>query len=163
MAFGDEEVAVGCDDDAARLGERVRRVAGDARCSDRHEDFAVRVELHHGMARRSCVGIFQLLPRVHRAHVDHPDIAIAVDVDLVREDEQARAEALQDISIGIELVHRRPARAGAAVVLEGRFARRDVGVRAAAVHYPDRAAVVVDRDAVERAPFAVIGGQVAPW
>src|SRR5438309_4797438 len=109
------------------------------------------------------IWIFQLLPRVHRAHVDHPDIAIAVDVDLVREDEQARAEALQDISIGIELVHRRPARARAAVVLEGRFARRDVGVRAAAVHYPDRAAVVVDRDAVERAPFAVIGRQVAPW
>jgi len=52
----------------------------------------------------------------------HPDVAIAVDVDLVREDEQARAEALQDVSIGVELVHRRPARAGAAVVLEGRCA-----------------------------------------
>src|SRR5437773_12156758 len=36
--------AVGCDDDAARLGERVRRVAGDARYSDRHEDFAVRID-----------------------------------------------------------------------------------------------------------------------
>ena len=101
------------------------------------------------------------LARIHRAHVDHPDISFLVLGDLVREDEEARAEALDDVAVRVELMHRRPARAGAAVVLEGRLAWRHVGIRAAAVDDPERAAVVVDGDAVQRAPPAALG-QLAP-
>src|SRR5258706_2336437 len=134
MAFGDEEIAVGGDDDAAGLGERaVLRIAGDAGLADRHQHLAVRVELDHGVAGGTRIGIFGLFSFIHAAHVDHPDVSLRVLVDLVREHEQPRAEALQDVPVRVELGHRLPARAGAAVVLERGLARRHVRVRAAAV------------------------------
>src|ERR1043165_3160705 len=42
---------------------------------------------------------------------------------------------------------------GSAAEREGRRARRNVGIGAATVHHPDGAAVVVDRDPVQRSPL----------
>src|SRR6185436_2818138 len=94
-----------------------------------------------------------VLSLIKTSHIDDPNTAFPVLVDAVREHEQPRAEALQDVAVGIELVDRRPARAGAAVVLERRGTGRNVGIGAAAVHHPERAAVVVDRYPVQRAPL----------
>ena len=58
------------------------------------------------------------LALVGAAPVDHPHVAVAIDVDLVREDEHAGAEAPHELARGVELEHGVQLRAGAAVVLE---------------------------------------------
>src|SRR6185503_17387248 len=71
--------------------------------------------------------------------VGHPDVAVPVDVDAVREDHHPRAEALDQRA--------------AAVELQDRIQRRaETGVRAAALTDPDRLAVLVDVDGAGRSP-----------
>ena len=128
VAVGDIDVAVGRDRDVARPIERVLAVAGHAGLAERHQDLAVRAELDDDSALA-----------VLAALVGHPDVALAVDAEAMREVEHAAAEALHEFAGRIELHDRRDSRLSAVV-------------RAAAVEDPDALAVAIDLDADRRAP-----------
>src|SRR5262245_10823035 len=88
MPFGDEEISVRGHNDAAGLVERaVLRIASDAGPAKRHEDVPVGVELGDGVADGARVRILETLALIHGTHVDNPYVAVAVLIDLVREDE----------------------------------------------------------------------------
>ena len=59
-----------------------------------------------------------------RAPSVDPDVAVAIDVDAVRKDEHARAEALHQLAGRIELQHRIEIGTAAAERLRGIDARR---------------------------------------
>jgi len=82
--------------------------------------------------------------------VGHPDVAVLIDVDAVREDQQPRAEALDELPGRVELQHRRQIRhlAGGAI---------EAAVLAAAFRDPDRLAVLVDVDGARGSPRTAFG------
>ena len=161
VSLRDEDVAVRGDDDVVRLGERVGRIAGHARLADRHQDLALRAELDHLMPdqlrgrgrrrrrRRSGSGAARGT-RTVVVRVGHPDVAVAIDVDAVRERDHAGAEALHELAGRVELQHgiERRHRAGR---------RIGAAVHAAALAHPDRSAVLVDLDGARRSPRAARG------
>ncbi len=161
MALGDEDVAVGCDDDAGRLGQGLRRIPGHTGRADREQHLALRAELDHRVALRLFSRMLLALALVRTSCIDHPDVAFPIDIDLVRKDEHVGAEALQHVAGRIELEHRRHGGPGAGVVRERRASRRNLRIGAAARRHPDRFAIVVDGDRVERAPRSSVG-KLAP-
>ncbi len=105
MAVGDEDVAIGSRRDAGRGIEMALVVTGDARLAERHQQLSVRAELAHDVPGPdpglggSCDGL------VGR-RVGRPHIALAIDMQAVRPDEHLRAEAFDDVALGVELVDR---------------------------------------------------------
>ena len=91
MPVGNKDVAIGSDDDGRGLVEGVRAIAGNAGLAEFQQDFAIRAELDHLLALA-----------VRAIGVGHPDVAILVDVNAVRENEQSGAKALQKIAGRIE-------------------------------------------------------------
>lgn len=98
VAVRDEHVAVGRDRHITRGSKLVRAVAlyaGRAKCQ---EHVASRTELDDLMA-----------PSVARRNtvithgVSHPDIAVGINVNAMGPDEQAAAEGLHHVAIGVEL------------------------------------------------------------
>jgi hypothetical protein len=134
MAVGDEDVAIGRDQDVGRLAEGVRPAAGYPRLAERHQELAVLVELHDGVA----------LAVVHGAAVADPDVVVLVDMEPVRIVDHAAAEALDHLAGGVELHDR----------VEVRL--RAIGRRLAAVEGPHALAVAIDVDADHRAELAPI-------
>ena len=111
MPFGDEDVAVGRGHDVVGLIE-VAGIGRAARCAERHQQLAVRTELEYlvtfGRARRrpsatAPPGSAARVPRRVVLAVGHPDVAVAIDVHAVREDQQPGAEALDERSRRVEL------------------------------------------------------------
>ena len=109
VAFGDEDVAVRRDDDVVRLGERLGRIAADAGLAERHQHLAVRAELDDlvadrlGRRRRRAAGASRgAAPRAGRGWlslaVGHPDVAVAVDVDAVREDHHPAPKLFDELA-----------------------------------------------------------------
>jgi hypothetical protein len=76
--------------------------------------------------------------------VADPDVSIRVDVQPVRADEHAGAEALHQLARGIEL-------------LDGRQVRADTTLSAASIEDPDAAAVAIDMDAGRGSDFSPLG------
>jgi hypothetical protein len=167
VSFRDEDVAVRCDEHVIWLIEVVgfRRATGFA---ERHQQLALRAELEDLMtARRPWQGTIARRGRVRlpgcrlRAarwrrrlrriilSVGHPDVAIAIDVQPVREDEHALREARDQFAGRIELEERRQARHLTRCAIETR-------VRAAALANPDAAPVAVDIDGTGRSPRAAV-------
>ena len=130
MPVSDKDVAVRRGDDARRSIERVVRGARDAGSTERHEHLAFGAELDDDVT----LAVFSI-------GVRNEDIALAVDVDAVREYEEPRAEASHELAGRIELEDRRQARAGARV-------------RATALEYP-HVISTVDGDGTRRAPRPV--------
>src|SRR5262245_65154992 len=101
MAVGDKNIAVGGYRYRTRRGEVVLIAAAHARFAEPHQDFSVGTELEDLMS-----GLHAALGR----HIDgllarrigDPDIALLVHVQAVRPDEEAAAEAFDDLSVGIE-------------------------------------------------------------
>ena len=79
VSVGDKNVAIGRDQNCGRRVELVRAAAGDAGLAERHQHLAVRAELEDLVALA-----------VLAEAVGHPDIAVAVDVNAVRKQEQSR-------------------------------------------------------------------------
>src|SRR5262245_30500786 len=104
MSFPYEAVALRRGEHIVRLIE-VAGCRGAAARAERHQQLAVRTELEHlipsGCAWRwtgQRVGCRSLRTRGVVLTVGDPDVAIAIDEDSVREDQQSRAEALHEVS-----------------------------------------------------------------
>jgi hypothetical protein len=82
--------------------------------------------------------------------VGHPDVAIAIDVQPMREDEHALREARDQLPCRIELEQRRQARHLTCRAIETR-------VRTAALANPDATTVAIDVDGARRSPRAPLG------
>ncbi len=95
VPIADEDVAVGRNEDRRRRVELVGTGAGDAGLAERQQELAVRTELEDLVA-------FAVLAEP----VDQPDIALAVDLDAVREDGQACAKTLHQSAGRIEFQDR---------------------------------------------------------
>ena len=114
---------LGADDDVARGGEVVGPAPLLSRRAERHQHLPGRAELDDDVT-----AFVALRDAVGRDRVGHPDVAVPVDVDAVRPDEHAAAEALHDLAVGAEL-HDRIGLRVAALVAEP---RRDLpGARSA--------------------------------
>src|SRR5215510_5330454 len=77
----------------------IRTTARDARRAQRHQHLAVRAELHDLLS-----ALVALWGPVRGDSIGHPDVAVLVDIEPVRPDEHAAAEALDDRAVRIELV-----------------------------------------------------------
>ena len=158
VPFADEDVAAGRDVDVIGLEEVVRSRRA-ARLAEGEQHLPVRAELEHlvslGAARGRSHG--QRSGRCARSRggaarrtrgvvvaVDNPDVAVAVHGDAMREDDEARTEALHELAGRVELQDR---------IERGGEAR----VRAAALADPDAHAVLVDIDRTRGAPRAAFG------
>ena len=127
-------------------------VAPAARRAERHQQLAVRAVLEHLVAdqRRRRRRERRIRRRAARAArpvvlpVGHPDVAVVIDVDPVREDHRPGAEAGEQLAGRVELEDR--------ISVES-----EAGVGAAALADPDRLAVLVDVDGARRAPRAPLG------
>ena len=95
VSVGDEDVAVRRDDDGGRRVEVSGPLPGDAGLAERQQQLAVGAELEH----------LWPLPSLAEA-VGHPDVAVAVDVNAVREQQHSGAEALHQLAGRIELEDR---------------------------------------------------------
>ena len=134
VSVGDEDLAAGRHQDIGRLVEGVVPDPGDPGAAERHQYLTARAELQ------------DLLPCVVRridAVARDPDIAVGVDVETVRNIEQAGAEAAQQPPRGVEMQNRVEVRV-------------DTAVGAAPVEGPD-GAIRCDVDPGSRAPSASIG------
>src|ERR1019366_2906634 len=101
-------------------------IARDAFLAEGEKDFAVGIELD------------DLMP----AAVGYPDVAVAVDHQVMREEQHAGAEALEKFAAGIELQYGRERAIGA-------------GVGATPFGHPD-VAVATEIDGTGRAPGAAV-------
>src|SRR3954470_3432455 len=177
VSFANEDVAVRCGDDVVRLIKIVGRRRA-ARLAEREQHFAVGAELEDLVAlgragprtdraaRRGAApasgfsaGRFRTAAACARAAlrqrrivlaVGDPHVAVAIDMDAVREDQHAGGEAFHQLAAGVEFHHRRDVHdlAGRAI---------ETAVQAAALRYPDRLAVLVDVDGARRSPRAAFG------
>ena len=162
VAFRDEDVAVRIGDHVIRLIERrgIRRLAGHvaAGLAERQQHLAIGAELDHLVAdhlgrhrrQRRISGLAGPAGRQVALTVGHPDVAVAIDVDAVREDEHALAEARDHLAALVELedgLERRHFILGAI----------PAGIRRAPLGDPDAAAVLVDVDRARRSPGAALG------
>ena len=95
MAVGNEDVAVRRGHDGRWRIELIGTAAGGVRFAERHQDLAVGAELENLVAFAAAA-----------EPVGHPHVALAVDVQTVREQQQAGAEALQQFAGRIEFEDR---------------------------------------------------------
>src|SRR5678816_2876780 len=96
MTVGDEDVAIRPDEDVRGLIEEVRTGATDTRLAERHQYFALRVELE------------DLVPlAVLAARVGHPEVALAIDRCTMWEDEHPLPPRGEDLSVRVVLDDRR--------------------------------------------------------
>ena len=123
MAFGDKDAAVGRHQHRIGLGEEIRGAAGHAGLAHGAQQLAAGIELQHRMA----LGLAAFA--VSRHTVGDPEVILFVDGEAMRELQQARAERLDEIALGVELHDRIELAAHAAV-------------GGAAVHHPDIALAV---------------------
>src|ERR1051326_3202709 len=153
MALCHIDVAVArIGDDVCRLGESFGRIALHARLAERHQQLAVGAEFESRTALLRRTRIFLDLIRSRDTRVGNPDIAVLVDMNAVRPDEQSGAKAFDLLAVLVEMVNRVDVRAEAARHRSGR----------AAVGRPNRFAVLVDGDPVGAAPGALLRGYLRP-
>jgi len=118
VPFRNEDVTVRCRDHVGWLAQSLlRAITLDASRANRHQQRAV-------SAVFECLMAFAVLP----LRIGHPDIALRIDVEPVREDKRATAPALDRFARSIEPEDRRlgASRAG---VLEAAVHDVDVAVR----------------------------------
>lgn len=95
MTFRDENVAVRRDDYAGRLGESGRRISRHARFAEREEHRPVGTELDDRVAFAGFAREFLLLALVDPARVGHPNVSVAIGMDLVRKNKHPGAEGYE--------------------------------------------------------------------
>ena len=138
VPVGDIEVAVGRDHDGTHAAQIARSVARHPGLADRHQHLAVRAELEQ-------VGALAVLGDL----IAGPDTAVVVDIERMRDGEQAGANRPLELAGRIEPHERRQRRVGA-------FARP------ATVEHPYALAVaVIDLNLDDAAKFPV-GGELRP-
>ncbi len=98
VPVGDEDVAVGRYDDIARRRELTRSAAGLSRSAQGHQHLSLRTELDDNLT-----AFVPLRNPVGGNGVGHPHVAVAIDIEPVRPDEQATAETLHDLAVRPEL------------------------------------------------------------
>src|SRR5439155_23663455 len=96
VAVGDEDGAVGRNENVGGLIEKIRAAAGYTGFAERHEHYAVGTELGDGVSLAAAA-----------ARVGDPEIAVAIDAGAVREVEHPRAPGLEQLAVLIELQNRR--------------------------------------------------------
>ena len=139
MSLAHVDAAVRADHHVVRLGEVRRRVAGLSRGAEDEQDFAFGAELDNLMSvQRSIRGALEF-PRIRRPSVGNPDVALAVDIHPVGPGDQPGTEALDDVTVGIELDDR----------IDVRFGAR---VGSTPVAGPDMHTVHIDVDRTDRTP-----------
>ena len=143
---------LGVGEDVARLGQRLRRISFHARLSERHQHLALRAELDDDAALLVFARKFLQLLGGRHARVGDPDIAVAIDMDAVRPDEHAAAEAFDLLARLVEMMNR--------IGLGAETSRRRSG--RAAVGRPHGLAVLVDGDAVGAAPRPLLQRELGP-
>src|ERR1043166_8766376 len=112
MALCRIDVAIaGIGDDVRRLGESFGRIALHARLAKRHQQLAVGTEFESRTALLRRTRIFLDLIRSRDTRVGNPDIAVLVDMNAVRPDEQSGAKAFDLLAVLVEMVNRVDVRA----------------------------------------------------
>ena len=101
MTVGDEDLAARVDDDIVRSDEGVGPGDADAGLAERHQQLAVTIELEDLKALARGLARF-----VERPAVGDPDVAFGIDVQTMRLQEHPLAEALHELSRGVEHQHR---------------------------------------------------------
>ena len=139
VTVGHVDRAVVRDHDVARLVESVLAGGAHAGPAERHQQLALRAELHGDVAFAIAVWI----QAVGALRVGDPDVALRIDVQSVRLDHEPGPEAGDEVALRVELEHRVEVEPGA-------------GVAAAALGDPDVAPVPVHVDPAGRAPFTAI-------
>src|SRR4051812_47327122 len=119
MPFRDEDVAIRRYHDAGGLVQGIGRITGNTRFADCHEGLTVGTELDDGVAFSGLLRMLLAFAVVHAPSVHHPDVAVGVYINLVREDEHAAAERLQEIAGCVEPENGRKCRSRTTVELEG--------------------------------------------
>ena len=141
MPVGDEDVAVRRGHHRGWRVELIGRAAGLVRLAKHEQHLAVRAELEHLVALAAAA-----------EPVGHPDVARTVDVQAMRKQQQAGAEALDQLAGAIELEDRVERRLTAC---KRRCLRIDARGRSrftTALGDPDAGAVGIDADRAGRAP-----------
>src|SRR5215510_13936987 len=110
MAVGDEYVAAGRHDDVARRRQVIRTAARLPRRAQRHQHLAVGTELDDHLS-----ALVALRRPVLGDGIGNPDVAAPIDVETVRPDEHAAAEAPDHLAVGAELEYRIALRVAALV------------------------------------------------
>jgi hypothetical protein len=87
MSIGDEDVAVRSNEHRRWRVEFVSTTAGDPGFAEREQHLAVRTELDNLMT-------FALLAQP----IGDPDVALAIDMDAVRQHQRANAEAFHQVA-----------------------------------------------------------------
>src|SRR5215472_10757904 len=100
VSVGDEDVAIGRDQDVGRPIEGLGPFARDPRLAQRHQHLSIGAELDDRVALA-----------VAASAVGHPDVAIPVREQAVRPIDHAGTEARHQLARGVELLDRRDIRA----------------------------------------------------
>src|SRR4051812_40703106 len=111
VAVADEDVAVRRNEDGRRHVEGVGAIAGDASLAERHQELPLGAELEHLMPLAVPLRILAVRPLA----IAHPDVPVAVDMDPMRANEHAGAEAPDDVARLVELQNRRHVRLGTVI------------------------------------------------
>ena len=91
--------------DVGRVGQRVGRIASDARRPQCHQHVAVRAELDDHTSLVAFSGKRLKLVGACRSCVGHPHVAVSIDMDAMRPDEHPRPEASDLLSRLVEQVN----------------------------------------------------------
>jgi len=122
VSVGDEDVAIGRDQDIGRPIEGLGPLARDSGLAQRHQHLSIGAELDDRVALA-----------VAASAVGHPNVAIPIREQAVRPIDHAGAEACHQLARGVELLDRRDIRALA-------------GLCAAPIKHPDAGSISIDVD-----------------
>src|SRR6185369_3160759 len=136
VSVGDEHVAARRHRDVARRREMIRTAPFLPWCPKRHEHFAFRAELDDDLP-----ALVAFRRPICRNGIGHPHIALLIDRQPVRPDEQAAAKTLDDFAFRTELQDRIGFRI-AALISESRRILEAL----AAHNRPDMAAIGIHRN-----------------
>jgi hypothetical protein len=165
MSLRDEDVAVGRDQYIVRLVEEVGRRCA-AGFTERHQELALGAELEDLMTacrsrewtgasrRRARRSLCRLWRRRRRRRIvlaiGDPEVAVTVDVDPVRKNEQPLAEARDQFSRCVKLQNR-----GQVRHLPGRPIEAAIGT--ASFSHPDASSVLIDLYRARGSPRSTVG------
>src|SRR5215472_5039356 len=138
VSVGDEDVAIGRDQDIGRPIEGVGPVARDPGLAQRHQHLSIGTELDNRVALAVAVSA-----------VGHPDVAVPVREQAVRPIDHAAGEARYQFAGGVEPLDRRDRRALA-------------GLCAAPIVDPDAGSISIDVDS-DRLPHTRPAGSFAQF
>src|SRR5262245_66356928 len=98
VALRDENVSIGLHNNTCRLGQSVRWISGYPQLPKRQQDLALWTKFYDDVALVLFSGKLCKVALIRGSLVSHPQVAIAVHIDLVGENKHTRAEAFHQVA-----------------------------------------------------------------